>query len=89
MTNCINCAAPLKGNRCEYCGTVYEDGEAVAMFQKEGSREVVFRIGGKDYSCYLSRVDVRTVGGEAVRDMSGRMIRGDRETKHRFTLDEK
>ena len=50
MTNCINCAAPLKGNRCEYCGTVYEDGEAVAVFQKEGSREVVFRIGGKDYS---------------------------------------
>lgn len=21
MTNCPNCAAPLKGGKCEYCGT--------------------------------------------------------------------
>lgn len=21
MTNCINCGAPLHGNKCEYCGT--------------------------------------------------------------------
>ena len=24
MTNCPNCAAPLKGGRCEYCGTQVE-----------------------------------------------------------------
>lgn len=23
MTNCKNCGAPLKDNKCEYCGTVY------------------------------------------------------------------
>lgn len=23
MTNCINCGAPLHGNKCEYCGTEY------------------------------------------------------------------
>lgn len=23
MTNCINCGAPLSGDKCEYCGTVY------------------------------------------------------------------
>lgn len=22
-TNCINCGAPLTGNKCEYCGTNY------------------------------------------------------------------
>ena len=27
MTNCINCGAVLHGNRCEYCGTVYQDGD--------------------------------------------------------------
>lgn len=24
-TNCRNCGAPIKGNRCEYCGTEYPD----------------------------------------------------------------
>lgn len=24
MTNCPNCGAPLKGNRCEYCGTRFD-----------------------------------------------------------------
>lgn len=24
-TNCINCGAPLTGNKCEYCGTNYEN----------------------------------------------------------------
>lgn len=24
LTNCKNCGAVLKGNRCEYCGTTYE-----------------------------------------------------------------
>lgn len=23
MTNCINCGAPLHGNKCEYCRTEY------------------------------------------------------------------
>lgn len=25
MTNCINCGAPINGNKCEYCGTVYRN----------------------------------------------------------------
>ena len=25
MNNCINCGAPINGNKCEYCGTVYRD----------------------------------------------------------------
>lgn len=24
MTNCPNCGAPIKGSRCEYCGTWFE-----------------------------------------------------------------
>ena len=23
LTNCVNCGAPLHGNKCEYCGTEY------------------------------------------------------------------
>ena len=29
MTNCPNCNAPIKGQRCEYCGTVFEKTKAV------------------------------------------------------------
>ena len=25
MNNCINCGAPLDGDTCQYCGTVYRD----------------------------------------------------------------
>lgn len=25
MTNCINCGAVLTSNKCEYCGTIYEN----------------------------------------------------------------
>lgn len=25
MTNCVNCGAILHGNKCEYCGTEYEN----------------------------------------------------------------
>lgn len=29
MTNCPNCNAPIKGQRCEYCGTVFEKTKAI------------------------------------------------------------
>lgn len=25
MTNCVNCGAILRGNKCEYCGTEYRN----------------------------------------------------------------
>ena len=24
MTNCPNCGAPIKGHKCEYCGTIFD-----------------------------------------------------------------
>lgn len=27
MTNCVNCGAILHGNKCEYCGTEYENSD--------------------------------------------------------------
>lgn len=31
MTNCINCGAPLQGNRCAYCDTEYNNVELIEM----------------------------------------------------------
>ena len=37
MTNCPNCAAPLKGGRCEYCGTQVEPPRRVLVPENCGS----------------------------------------------------
>lgn len=35
MTNCVNCGTPLHGNKCEYCGTEYNNGALSANFQSD------------------------------------------------------
>lgn len=37
MTNCPNCAAPLKGGKCEYCGTQVEPPRRVLVGENCGS----------------------------------------------------
>ena len=34
MLNCPNCGAPITGNVCEYCGTVFEteDEETITLY---------------------------------------------------------
>ena len=36
LTNCPNCAAPLKGGRCEYCGTQVEQPRLVFVEENAG-----------------------------------------------------
>ena len=31
-SNCRNCGAPVKGNRCEYCGTEYPDTKEIHSY---------------------------------------------------------
>lgn len=31
ITNCKNCGAPLKGSKCEYCGTIYNFNSCVPV----------------------------------------------------------
>lgn len=35
MTNCKNCGAPLKKNKCEYCGTEYSMFNTENMYMTE------------------------------------------------------
>lgn len=37
MTNCPNCAAPLKGGKCEYCGTQVEPPRRALVGENCGS----------------------------------------------------
>ena len=37
MTNCPNCGAPVKGGRCEYCGTQVEPSRRFVVGENCGS----------------------------------------------------
>lgn len=38
MTNCPNCGAPIQGDICEYCGTVFNKPSGNAAIAEEASR---------------------------------------------------
>ena len=49
MTNCINCGAPLSGDKCEYCGTVY--GERASYKGNSGCRaNGTLNVAGKTFT---------------------------------------
>lgn len=58
MTNCVNCGAPLKGLKCEYCGTEYLDKNTI---RADFSGDKMFGdliIGGVAFKVRLSSVDI-------------------------------
>lgn len=66
-TNCKNCGAPLKTNRCEYCGTVYEGTNRVVLENWRG--KVV--INGEEMEVYVSQVERTAVDIGSFRDSNG------------------
>lgn len=87
MRNCINCGAPLRGRKCDYCGTEYtEDGNIQAEFDARDGIGVVNLMGQK-YTCYVAKMEAVGIDGpNSGRDMYGRMHRETICYKHRFTL---
>ena len=84
--NCINCGAPLRGGKCDYCGTEYNgEGRISAKFDASDGTGIV-SIFGKTYQCYVSKMEAEGISLNAGRDMSGRMIRENTIYKHKFTL---
>lgn len=61
MTNCVNCGAPLHGNKCEYCGTEYgnlisEKAMALLEFSSRGIKpETAMKVLGLMYETELYR----------------------------------
>lgn len=47
MANCINCGAPIKGDRCEYCGTIFADKYEGMLVLKGGNIPVYI----EEYEC--------------------------------------
>ena len=83
--NCINCAAPLTGNKCSYCGTEYtDDGHLVADFDQEILGELF--VDGQIFKVYLSNVEINVLRLGSYRGMDGRLVSSKPILKHKFTL---
>lgn len=93
LTSCINCGAPLHGDKCEYCGTSYANdgkfsGSAVSN-SVDWNANGIFEIDGVQYACYLSDVEVHDIGCQYVgRSLDGTFYRGKPIYKHKFVLEE-
>lgn len=83
--NCVNCGAPLHGEKCGYCGTEYKDGRVRATFGDDDWIGLI-SVGGKEYRCYLSKVEIEGIMTDAGRTLDGKFRRGDMVQKHKFTL---
>lgn len=81
---CINCGAPLTGNKCEYCGTEYGDqgfnGDLDAY-----SGEIT--VNGQTFRCYIGRIEIFPVcSAGSGRTADGALIANPVATKRKLTL---
>lgn len=86
MTNCVNCGAPLHGNQCMYCGTVYEGRNVIAEFGHEDWVGIL-KVGDREYKCYIGAVEITPIFSPfSGRDMSGKLHIEKVVEKRKFTL---
>lgn len=85
MTNCINCGAILRGNKCEYCGTEYDNAAIVANFNSNDYIGTL-RIGNEETKVYIGNVESHMIYTEPYADCNGRLHRERRKMKRKFTL---
>lgn len=51
---CINCGAPLTGNKCEYCGTEYGSQDFTSDLNAYSGKNTV---SGQAFRCYIRQID--------------------------------
>lgn len=85
MTNCINCGAILHGDKCEYCGTEYNDRGIHVEFGKNDFMGTM-KIGDEEISVYISSMESHLADSETFRDAEGNMRRGGTKMMRTFTV---
>jgi len=69
-TNCINCGAPLKNGKCEYCGTEYH----LDSLGQVNEYKVKVNIMGQEKDFYIGKIEKQSIFGDSYRDVSGNLI---------------
>lgn len=80
---CIRCGAPLSGNKCEYCGTVYGGRGFTGGFD---AYKGTITVNGESIECYISDIEYETLVADCGRDISGRILHTPVSTKRKITL---
>lgn len=86
--NCINCGAPLHGDKCEYCETEYSNGVVIRKSQKRDFS--VLRMGDEEIPVYIKSEDILgIIDFEPYMDCNGFLHRSCSKVKRIFTAIEK
>lgn len=80
---CINCGAPLEGNTCKYCGSVYSKSFDSDISEKY-SGKITFD--GTTYNVYLSELNIEQIDTAGYRGSDGMLHRVAGKAKRTFTL---
>lgn len=81
---CINCGAPLTGNKCEYCGTEYGD-QGFTGDINAYSGEIT--VNGRTFRCYIGRIETLPVySSDSGRTADGVLRKGHTAMKRKLTL---
>ena len=70
-TNCINCGAPLKDKKCEYCGTEY----TLDNYGQINEYKVKLNILGHEKEFYIGEIERHSICSGFYRDINGMQIR--------------
>lgn len=75
LTNCINCGAPIKNGKCDYCGTEYDKKEKhIELILQEKDR-IKLKIYGIEKEFYIGEVEVEPICYDTYRDITGTLVR--------------
>lgn len=85
MTNCINCGAILHGDKCEYCGTEYNQRGIEATFNTDDFMGVM-NVNGEDINVYIAKMEARFIGGDSGRNANGKLFQNNPRSKRIFTV---
>lgn len=70
--NCVNCGAPIKDGKCEYCGAEYHKLNSLDGSFDEYQGEIT--IDGKKIRCYIGDMKVEHIFNDcASRDRNGNL----------------
>ena len=74
MTNCVNCSAPLYGNKCAYCGTTYS-GEKIYADFSQNDFVGRMKLGDREINVYIGHMEAQIIPQTAYRDGTGDLQR--------------
>lgn len=81
---CINCGAPLTGNKCEYCGTEYGEHGFIGDIEAY-SGEIT--VNGQTLRCYIGQIETLPIHStDFGRTADGTLVANPVAVKRKLTL---